>query len=164
MSSALRQQALLSPASELADHRMAKQLEAYQVNPVRMQPVVQGGSYPFFSYGIQADRLAEAPPSSIVDVETRLNNRYDIIGKSGYVYRTDADVTPQLRSPSSFEPPTSTPIPPDFFAQAAGRDFECDVKSFYRADIVIPTAPYIAQQQYVDTRAATKDQLASCKQ
>lgn len=39
------------------------------------------------SYGLQLDRLADAPPANLVDTESHLKNQFDILSKSGYVYK-----------------------------------------------------------------------------
>ena len=80
----------LVEASNLADlgnTRMSTQMASYYTNEVNKQP----DTIPMMSYGIQITRQAEAPPSDLVDTESKLNNRYDILGRSGYVYRQGAD-------------------------------------------------------------------------
>ena len=81
------EKALTSNIPELANNKMFKNKSEYYLNDVNRQPE----QIPTLSYGLQQTRQADAPPEDLIDIESRLNNRYDIIGKSGYVYKEEGD-------------------------------------------------------------------------
>tara|TARA_Y100000992_G_scaffold302250_1_gene275660 strand:+ start:2445 stop:2948 length:504 start_codon:yes stop_codon:yes gene_type:complete len=152
----------LVEASNLADlgnTRMSTQMASYYTNEVNKQP----DTMPMMSYGIQITRQAEAPPSDLVDTESKLNNRYDILGRSGYVYRQGAYGQGARRPPAAAPAPTApkkTINAEDFFSQISTRDDkECKSYSIWRDDIIRVQRPYQRRQAHVDTRQMTKDRI-----
>ena len=116
------QKALTSNIPELANTKMFKDKSDYYLNNIYKQP----DQIPTLSYGLQQTRQADAPPENLIDVESRLNNRYDIIGKSGYVYKEDGesvedyqlDMGPKLDKVQLID---NLPEAETFFAQVSGR-------------------------------------------
>lgn len=157
---------LMSNLPELADNKMSRQQSEYYLNAVNMRP----NRIPTFSYGMQQTRQAESPPESLIDTESRLNNRYDIIGKSGYVYRKDGESMedhvsiniPQVRDSRTDENQIDS-----FFNQISGRDVEnfgCSSPSFWRKDVLTVNKPVPTRYSHVDTRLQTKDKINDCRE
>ena len=155
-------------AGQLADMTNTKQatdVAAYYTSPVVSQPK----NIPTMSYGLQITRQVDAPPSDLIDVESRLKNQYDLIGKSGYVYNTKAP-SHQPVEQADLTPLGNTPTPESFFETISGRDFNqfsrsCDNMNVWREDLVgnRPNNPAMTMRfGHVDTRMMTKDKLQTC--
>jgi hypothetical protein len=163
------EKALTSNIPELANTKMFKDRSEYYLNSVYRQPE----QIPTLSYGLQQTRQADAPPEDLVDIESRLNNRYDIIGKSGYVYKQEGetvedhqlDMGPQL---DKIQPLDNLAEADTFFAQISGRDFKsfgsvCDTFNYWRDDMLTIQRPVQERYPYIDTRQQTKSKINDCQ-
>jgi hypothetical protein len=163
------EEALTSNIPELADNKMSRDRSAYYLNSVYQQPE----RIPTLSYGLQQTRLAEAPPEDLIDVESRLNNRYDIIGKSGYVYknRGESEEDHQLLTEPLAEyagPVGALPQADEFFEQVSGRDFKgfghaCVRLNYWRDDMLTVSRPVQERYPHIDTRLETKEKINDCQ-
>jgi hypothetical protein len=129
---------------------------------------------PLADVGIPADRLQEAPPESMIDVESQLNNRFDILGKGGVVY---GDAESSILRAVRESAPVATPALPtpakvdEFFRGVSDRmpKSSCDTSfsSFYRFDVNAPEgAPKVqfeSERGGVPTRLRAKDAFDECK-
>ena len=159
------EKALTSNIPELANTKMLKDKSDYYLNTIYKQPA----QIPTLSYGLQQTRQADAPPEDLIDVESRLNNRYDIIGKSGYVYKQEGetvddhqlDMGPRL---DKIQPIGNLPEAETFFAQVSGRDFKvCDTLNYWRNDMLTIQRPVQERYPYIDTRQQTKSKINDCQ-
>ncbi len=163
------EKALTSNIPELSNTKMFKDRSEYYLNSVYKQPE----KIPTLSYGLQQTRQADAPPEYLIDVESRLNNRYDIIGKSGYVYTHEGetiedhqiDMGTQL---NRIQPLGDLPEADTFFAQISGRDFKsfgfvCDTLNYRRDDMLTIQLPVPERYPYIDTRQQTKSKINDCQ-
>ena len=111
-----------SRMSEMSNTKQSRGVADYYLNEVRMQP----DELPMMSYGLQLNRLAEAPPTGLVDTESKLKNQFDILSKSGYVYKhkgeaiADHGIDRVLPVAEAHELPNAD----TFFSQTAGRDYK----------------------------------------
>ena len=151
----------MSNIPEMADNKMSRQKSEYYMNAVNVMPDI-----PVFSYGMPQTRQAESLPESLVDVESRLNNRYDIIGKAGYVYKKDGERIEDHMTVPKVQPIKHSELGVEkFFSQVAGRDMkapECSSSSFWRDDIVTIQRPEFDRYPHVDTRLQSKDKINDC--
>lgn len=151
--------------ADMANTRQATDVAAYYISPVVSQPK----NIPTMSYGLQITRQVDAPPSDLIDVESRLKNQYDLIGKSGYVHNTKT-TPPPPPPPEQPQLTNKTPTPESFFETVAGRDFNqfsrsCGNLNIWRDDVIVdrPNNPAITTRfGHVDTRMMTKDKLQAC--
>lgn len=155
----------ITEASKLAELSNTKQ--SISVSDYYLSNIVAKSDMPMMSYGLQLDRLADAPPSNLVDTESMLKNQFDLIGKSGHVYKpvtypqSNAQEQPSSTSTSSSVKPSHK----EFFVPISGRDFHsfskksCNSLSIWRDDINHSSAPIQGRFEYVDTRALTKDNI-----
>ena len=161
-------------AGQLADMSNTKQsrdVSNYYLNSVSINPEL-----PVMSYGLQLDRLAEAPPTNLVDTESQLKNQYDILGKSGYVFKKQNEMHSDSSShQNEFTTNTLTqpPLPKqehvkEFFNPISGRDFNkfskksCDDMNIWRDDVTTVSAPIPIRFEHIDTRAQFKDKIDAC--
>lgn len=158
---------MLLAESELADDRMSAAIAAYRVDASNQRSPTE---LVMASYGLQVNRLAAAPPTEYVDVESRLMNRYDMIGKAGFVYRGSGDDAGDhaivMPSPPLASPMASPEDASSFLQSAAARDYRsgpCITPSVtWRDDIVTVRAPeYAERAPYVDTRMMSKEHAAA---
>lgn len=164
-------------ASRLADMSNTKQsttIADYYVNNVRVTP----SKLPSMTYGLQLDRLTDAPPTDLIDTESSLKNQFDLLGRSGYVYRKEKEsVYPSNNDSLLMTPLASSKTLPSsekldtFFTPISGRDFSSFSKkscnndiATSRQDINLTVTPVPKRFDYIDTRSLTKDKLQSCKQ
>ena len=158
--------ATASNLTELANTKMSTAMAAYYIDGVRVQPGAERGLVPTFSYGLQLTRQADAPPSTLVDVESQLSRRYDIIGKTGLVYER-GDRVPSQPPPTPTPPALATASDADtFFTPSSDRDFHrlsskaCERKltQFWRDEVIVAAPqPYNERAIGTLTRQATKD-------
>ena len=110
----------------------------------------------------------------MVDIESQLKNQFDILSKSGYVYKKKGD-SPHIdythSSSERLKQPT-IPVPEkvtEFFNPISGRDFNkfssksCNNINIWREDITTIQTPIPARFEHVDTRALTKEKIDQCK-
>lgn len=154
--------------AEMSNTRQSVRVADYYVDPVKMSP----DNLPVMSYGMQLDRLADAPPSALIDTESSLKNQYDILSKSGHVYRKGGEppvARPKAAAPA---PPPSAVAPVSakaFFNPISGRDLNkfskksCEDMNFWRDDVTMVHAPVTTRFEHVDTRALTKDKIDSAE-
>lgn len=150
--------------AEMSNTKQSRGVAEYYLNEVLMQP----DQIPTMSYGLQSDRLAEAPPTDLVDTESQLKNQFDILGKSGYVYNRSRG---NEHSNKSFMKPTlQTPEKvAAFFNPISGRDFNkfskksCGKLNAERVDLVTVLTPGLFRFDHVDTRAMMKNKTDECK-
>lgn len=151
-----------SKLTEFADAKQSLDSAAYRISDVQQQPE----KIPMLSYGLIATRLSEAPPTSLVDVESHLENRYDLLGKSGYIYKeNNANTHNELNT--FYEPPVAPspakPYSESFFNQTAGRDYKpCAQDNFWRDDIIRTIRPVPDRYAHVDTRQMQKSKIDAC--
>ena len=88
--------------AEMSNTKQSRGVADYYLNEVRMQP----DELPMMSYGLQLNRLAEAPPTDLVDTESKLKNQFDILSKSGYVYKRQGDDNHGPHSTQNLAQPT----------------------------------------------------------
>lgn len=151
-----------SQIPELDNIKMSNGLMEYQVSDVRQRKPAE----PLASYGLQATRYLDAPPTSLVDNESLLMNRYDVIGRSGYVYSSNGK-TPVLNEFVTPDMPAGGgETPAKFLDPVASRDAHlgCNPLNYYRMDVGVPKTPYIPQYQVVNTRRIAKDTAADCQE
>ena len=157
-------------AGQLADMSNTKQsrgISDYYLNGVSMQP----DQLPMMSYGLQLNRLAEAPPTDLVDTESNLKNQYDILSRSGYVYKRQNYQENTFQSTQNLAQPTlpSTQVVTEFFNPISGRDFNkfssksCNEINIWRDDITTVQTPVPTRFEHVDTRAMIKNKIEECK-
>lgn len=113
------------------------------------------------------DRLSDAPPTALIDTESYLNNRFDVLGRSGYVYRRSGNYTDdhiQISNPNTQDINNSANKSNEFFQQVSGRDYhkQDGLINMYRQDVIISNYRPLGRQAYVDTRQLTKDKLKKC--
>ena len=150
-----------SHASELANTKMTVDMSSYHLNTVR-QPL-KSTQLPMASYGLQLTRQAEAPPSTLVDTESLLENRYTTIGKQGFVFR-GAETAKAPAQQEQIEPAGFDALDP-----VASRDETCERRNFWRADVQplagdVDTPFYLDPRdphKHVNTRQAAKDKCKS---
>lgn len=142
---------------------------SYYMDPVYMRPVGE----PVVTYGLIATRMLDAPQTpQLVDIESALTNRFDIIGKCGNVYRKDDSTEGMQSVPTNDEgihhapPSLRNGVEIDTFLQRySDRDARMlqamERPQWNRDDVNTRDAPYIPQATYTDTRAMAK---ASIKQ
>lgn len=154
-----------SNLANLAETKMSVMAASYQLDA----STLGSSKLPTGSYGMQQDRITEAPPTDLVDVESMLNNRYDILGRSGYVYKgQDLDTVAPVHLTKPNRRSVQQP-PVNFFQQESDRDYKRFNKkgneqlNMWREDIVTASQPQLPRVEYNDTRAAIKDQLSECK-
>lgn len=130
-------------------------------------------SPPLPNTGIAAERIFDAPPSSAVDTESELTNRYDIIGRYGLMHVTADEQSELFRKAKQQQKPQSPPKPQisseSFFTSIDDRvpRRECDAQiSYYRFDPNPPqfVAPIMAEGTRGGslTKLAAKDTYGSC--
>ena len=160
-----------SRMSEMSNTKQSRGVADYYLNEVRMQP----DELPMMSYGLQLNRLAEAPPTGLVDTESKLKNQFDILSKSGYVYKKQSShhhndelaphSTQNLAQPTLPTPDKIT----DFLNPISGRDFNkfssksCNEINIWRDDITTVQTPVPTRFDHVDTRAIIKNKIEDCK-
>jgi hypothetical protein len=161
-------------AADLADMSNTKQsgrVSKYYLDGVNSQPK----TLPMMSYGLQLTRQADAPPTSLIDTESQLKNQFDLLGKSGFVYRKDGSM-PNMHSnaqsdTASLPPVESAVTVNDFFLPMSGRDFNnfskksCSTTNIWRDDINTRKDAINSLNSrfaHIDTRAQTKDRIDSC--
>ena len=154
--------------AEMSNTKQSRGVANYYLNEVSMQ----ADQLPVMSYGLQLNRLAEAPPTDLVDTESKLKNQYDILSKSGYVYKKQ-NTSPTLHNNPNKEltQPTlpSTQKVVDFFNPVSGRDFNkfssksCNEINIYRDDITTVNTPVPTRFEHIDTRTIIKDKIDKCK-
>lgn len=155
-------------AGQLANQSNTKQSRGvadYYLNSISMK----SDHLPMMTYGLQLDRLADAPPSDLIDTESHLKNQYDILGKSGYVYNTQTASSAIPPSPQSEKVLLPTPGKMlEFFNPISGRDFNkfskksCNNINIWRDDITIVQDVPSTRFGHIDTRALTKDKIDTC--
>lgn len=153
--------------AEMSNTKQSRGVADYYLNEVSMQ----ADQLPIMSYGLQLNRLAEAPPTDLVDTESKLKNQFDILSKSGYVYKKQSDdnhdysLTKGLAQPTLPTPDKVT----DFFNPISGRDFNkfssksCNEINIWRDDITTVQTPVPTRFEHVDTRAIIKNKIDECK-
>lgn len=152
--------------AEMSNTKQSRGVADYYLNEVRMQP----DELPVMSYGLQLNRLAEAPPTDLVDTESKLKNQFDILSKSGYVYKKQSDYNHEPPSTQNLAHPTlpSTEKVIDFFNPISGRDFNkfnskgCNDINIWRDDITTVQTPVPTRFDHVDTRAIIKNKIDDC--
>ena len=152
--------------ADMANTQQSTDVSNYYVNQVKMQP----SNLPMLSYGLQITRQADAPPTDLVDTESKLKNQYDILGRSGFVYHPDGALGNRQVLPEAFSTPMAAPAPAtnDFFLPVSGRDFHsfsskaCQNINIWRNDIITTTTPVPQRFPHVDTRAITKEKIDKC--
>ena len=153
--------------AEFNDMKQSRGMSEYYLNKVSMQP----DKLPMMSYGLQLNRLAEAPPTDLVDTESQLKNQFDILSKSGYVYKKQSSDNHIPHSTQNFAQPT-LPTPEkvtEFFNPISGRDFNkfssqsCNEINIWRDDITTVQTPVPTRFDHVDTRAIIKNKIDACK-
>lgn len=157
----------IKEAGHLADLSNTKQstdVSDYYLSSVQQQ----AANLPAMSYGLQLNRLADAPPTDLVDTESHLKNQFDILSKSGYVYKRNHATPLPAPETAALTQPSQTVNAKDFFNPISGRDFNkfskksCNDLHFLRDDISMVKAPVPTRFDHVDTRALTKDKIDSC--
>lgn len=150
--------------AEMSNTKQSRGISDYYLNETSMQP----DELPMMTYGLQLNRLAEAPPTNLVDTESKLKNQYDILSRSGYVYKREGDsLTDTQPSQDNFMQPTlpAPQVVTEFFNPISGRDFNkfskksCNDINIWRDDITTVETPVPTRFEYVDTRALTKDKI-----
>jgi len=107
--------------AEISNTKQSRGVAAYYLNEVRMQP----DELPMMSYGLQLNRLAEAPPTDLIDTESKLKNQFDILSKSGYVYKKQSDDNHGLHLTQKLAQPTlPTPDKVTEFFNPIGKRFQ----------------------------------------
>ena len=157
--------------ADMSNTKASLNIAQYYMNPMK----ISNDQLPMMSYGLQLDRIADAPPTSLVDTESHLKNQYDILGKSGYVYKGEKSseniLNTHLTNNSSILQ-NSLPdasIIKDFFNPISGRNFQkfsgktCNNINIWRNDVNIVQAPSPTRYEYIDTRALIKDKIDSSK-
>eukprot|EP00965_Chrysotila_dentata_P193812 6175982-Pleurochrysis_carterae.AAC.1 len=134
-----------SKLADLANTRMSTTIAQYYTDSAPQAATASFNAH--VTYGLMLTKQDMAPPEGLVDVESRLNNRYDILGKSGYVYRdsgnepTDHVGQRGVADIASIHPMTSAPSS-NYFEAISGRDFSsfskksCQQHNFWRDDLV----------------------------
>ena len=165
---------VLVEASQLAEMSNTKQsrgIADYYLNNVLMQP----DQLPVMTYGLQLNRLAEAPPTDLVDTESKLKNQFDILGKSGYVYKKQSDDHVYKKHDHGLSEVLAQPTLPtadkvtEFFNPISGRDFNkfssksCNEINIWRDDITTVQTPVPTRFDHVDTRAIIKNKIDESK-
>ena len=161
--------------AEMSNTKQSRGVADYYLNKVSMHP----DQLPMMSYGLQLNRLTEAPPTRLVDTESKLKNQFDILSKSGYVYKKQRygnhnySLSEGLASHSNqnFSQPTlpTTDKLIEFFNPISGRDFNkfssksCNEIDIWRDDITTGQTPVPTRFDYVDTRAIIKKKIDECK-
>ncbi len=153
-----------SKLADFANTKSSRAVASYHISDTQQQPA----NVPMLSYGLQVNRLADAPPEALIDTESSLNNRFDILGKSGYVYRTPSDSKSKTELNEFFAPITKPPTEPTksteiFFQTTAGRDYKpCENLNIWRDDIITTQAPVPDRYAHVDTRQMMKTKTDTC--
>lgn len=155
--------------AEISNAKQSKGISDYYLNGVSMQP----DQLPMMSYGLQLNRLAEAPPTDLVDTESNLKNQFDILSRSGYVYKKQNNDNQEIvfQSTQNSEQPTlpTTAKVTEFFNPISGRDFNkfssksCNEINLWRDDITTVQTPVPTRFDHVDTRAIMKNKIDECK-
>ena len=154
--------------AEMSNTKQSRGVADYYLNEVSMQP----DELPMMSYGLQINRLADAPPTDLVDTESKLKNQFDILSKSGYVYKRQGDNNNHgPHSIQNLAQPTlpSTEQVTEFFNPISGRDFNkfssksCNEINIWRDDITTVQTPVPTRFEHVDTRAIIKNKIDECK-
>lgn len=155
--------------AEMSNTKQSRGIADYYLNATSMQP----DQLPMMTYGLQLNRLAEAPPTDLVDIESKLKNQFDILSKSGYVYKKQGDsLIDQSHSSQSLMQPTlpAAEKVTEFFNPISGRDFNkfssksCNQINIWREDITTVQTPVPTRFEHVDTRALTKNKIDQSKQ
>lgn len=152
--------------AEMSNTKQSRGVANYYINEVRMQP----DELPMMSYGLQLNRLAEAPPTDLVDTESKLKNQFDILSRSGYVYKRQSDDNHGSHSTQNLAQPTlpSTEKVTEFFNPISGRDFNkfssksCNEINIWRDDMTTVQTPVPTRFEHVDTRAIIKNKIDGC--
>lgn len=151
----------MNGTSLLAEERNSMLQAAYYIDPVYMRPLGE----PVATFGINTTRMLDAPQTAdLVDVESMLTSRYDIIGRSGNVYRKNGSEDTPLSEDAegvSHMPIAKYSMETDKFLQRySDRDTRMlqdrEKPQWQREDINTREVPYIPQATYNDTRASAK--------
>ena len=160
-----------SHMAEMSNTRQSRGVADYYLNHTSTQP----DQLPMMTYGLQLDRLAEAPPTDLVDTESKLKNQYDILSRSGYVYKQPGkSLTHTEPSQDHLRNAIQTTLPApqkvtEFLNPISGRDFNkfsrksCNDINIWRDDITTVETLVPTRFGHVDTRAITKDKIDHCK-
>ena len=152
---------------DLSNTKQSTDVSQYYLNDSVHQKT---GTLPVMTYGLQLDRLSDAPPPDLIDTESHLKNQFDILSKSGYVYKRDEGA---LERSSSMTQPSSNvndflksegvvTSAESFFNPVSGRDYHkfssksCNDINIWRDDISTANRPMPKRFDHVDTRAILK--------
>lgn len=159
--------------AEMSNTKQSRGISDYYLNTVSMQP----DTLPIMSYGLQLSRISTVPPTGLIDTESKLKNQFDILSKSGYVYKKQSENDYSLseglapHSNKNFAQPTlpTKDKVTKFFNPISGRDFNkfssksCNEINIWRDDITTVQTPFHTRFDHVDTRAIIKNKIEDCK-